>query len=156
MKLNKRKRQDLIRDLIEGTEISSQGELEKELARRGIHVRQPTLSRDLREMAVIKAPRGLGRFVYQIKPSIEAVNLDQFRHKFATAVRAITQVGNIIIIKTSPGEAQAVAEIIDKAGMKEIAGTVAGDDTIMAVVPSGRRAKKLIKTFEKLRTGSRD
>ncbi len=155
MNLNKRKRQDLIRDLIEGSEIGNQYELERELAKRGIRVRQPTLSRDLREMAVIKAPRGLGRFVYQIKPSVEAVNADQFRHKFATAVRAITHVGNIIIIKTSPGEAQAVAEIVDKAGMKEIAGTVAGDDTIMAVVPSGQLAKKLIKTFKALRTGSK-
>jgi transcriptional regulator of arginine metabolism len=156
MKLNKRKRQDLIRDLIEGTEISNQSELQKELAKKGVHVRQPTLSRDLREMAVIKAPRGLDRFVYQIKPRVEAVNADQFRRKFATAVRAITHVGNIIIIKTSPGEAQAVAELIDKAGMKEIAGTVAGDDTIMAVVPSGQHAKILIKTFEALRTGSKD
>jgi transcriptional regulator of arginine metabolism len=156
MKMNKRKRQDLIRNLLEEAEIGSQSDLQKELAKAGIRVRQPTLSRDLREMAVIKAPRGLGRFVYQIKSSVETVNASQFRRKFATAVRAVTHVGNIIIIKTSPGEAQAVAEIIDKAGMREIVGTVAGDDTIMAIVPSGRNAKKLIKTFDALRVGSSD
>jgi transcriptional regulator of arginine metabolism len=151
MKLGKEKRQKLIESIIETKEISTQFDLRKELLKRGVTINQPTISRDLREMAVIKVARGFGKFIYQMPPAGEVVSDRALKNKFMHSVREINHTGSVIIIKTPPGEAQGVAKVIDAAKIKTILGTVAGDDTIIVVVDKKNHVKKVLTLFERTR-----
>jgi transcriptional regulator of arginine metabolism len=151
MRLDKKKRHTLIKSIIETKEISTQFDLRKELLKRGVTINQPTISRDLREMAAIKAARGFGKFIYQIPPAEEMVSDDELKNKFMHSVKEINHTGSIIIIKTPPGEAQGVAKVIDAAKIKTILGTVAGDDTIIVIVDKKPHVKKVLTLFERTR-----
>jgi transcriptional regulator of arginine metabolism len=154
MRVRKEKRQKLIASIIQTKEITTQSHLKKELSKRGIIVNQPTLSRDLREMAVIKVARGFGKFIYRMPPADGVVSNRVLENKFMYAVREINHTGNIIIIKTPPGEAQGVAKVIDTANIRTILGTVAGDDTIVVVIDKKKHVKEVMILFEKIKKGS--
>jgi transcriptional regulator of arginine metabolism len=154
MILKKKARQNIIKNIIETKKISTQDELMKELSKKGIKINQPTISRDLREMSVIKAAKGFGRFVYQMPAEVE-VDLDEFRHKFLNLVLGIEHTDNLILIKTFPGEAQGLGKIIDNARLESILGTVAGDDTILVVVDKEINVRKVLKIFEDVKKGLR-
>jgi transcriptional regulator of arginine metabolism len=145
----KKVRQQKIRQLIETKEISTQGQLVNELQKCNIPVTQATLSRDLREIGVIKVTKGLGEYVYKISDET-ASSERELKNKFLNFVREIKETGNLILIKTPPGEAQAVARVIDLAEIEHILGTVAGDDTILVVVDDVEDAKKIKKKFQDL------
>jgi len=120
-----------------------------ELQKCNIPVTQATLSRDLREIGVIKVTKGLGEYVYKISDET-ASSERELKNKFLNFVREIKETGNLILIKTPPGEAQAVARVIDLAEIEHILGTVAGDDTILVVVDDVEDAKKIKKKFQDL------
>lgn len=143
----KKIRQQKIRELIENKEISTQEELVSELQKLDIPVTQATLSRDLREIGVIKIARGLGSYVYKIADR-ESSSEGELKNKFSNFVRDIKNTGNLILIKTPPGEAQGVARAIDLAEIKYILGTVAGDDTILVVVDTNKHADVVLKKFK--------
>jgi len=145
----KKVRQQKIRQLIETKDISTQEQLVDELQKCNIQVTQATLSRDLREIGVIKATKGLGEYIYKISDET-ASSERELKNKFLNFVREIKDTGNLILIKTPPGEAQAVARVIDLAEMEHILGTVAGDDTILVVVDNVEDAKKIKKKFQDL------
>jgi len=145
----KKVRQQKIRQLIETKEISTQEQLVDELQKCNISVTQATLSRDLREIGVIKVTKGLGDYVYKISDET-ASSERELKNKFLNFVREIKETGNLILIKTPPGEAQAVARVIDLAEIEHILGTVAGDDTILVVVDNIEDAKKIKKKFQDL------
>uniref|UniRef100_A0A7C6EL39 Arginine repressor n=1 Tax=candidate division WOR-3 bacterium TaxID=2052148 RepID=A0A7C6EL39_UNCW3 len=145
----KKVRQQKIRQLIETKEISTQEQLVNELQKCNIPVTQATLSRDLREIGVIKVTKGLGEYVYKISDET-ASSERELKNKFLNFVREIKETGNLILIKTPPGEAQAVARVIDLAEIEHILGTVAGDDTILVVVDDVEDAKKIKKKFQDL------
>lgn len=151
--MKKKARQQIIKSIIEQKDISTQFELVQELAKKGIPVNQPTLSRDLREMNVVKAPKGLGKFVYQMGKLAETVNTDIFKSKFMNIVTDIVYTGNLILVKTPLGEAQGVARAIDNALIEHVLGTVGGDDTIIIVVDKAANVKKVLKIFEAARQG---
>uniref|UniRef100_A0A7V0Z6P9 Arginine repressor n=1 Tax=candidate division WOR-3 bacterium TaxID=2052148 RepID=A0A7V0Z6P9_UNCW3 len=145
----KKVRQQKIRQLIETKEISTHEQLVDELQKCNISVTQATLSRDLREIGVIKVTKGLGDYVYKISDET-ASSERELKNKFLNFVREIKETGNLILIKTPPGEAQAVARVIDLAEIEHILGTVAGDDTILVVVDNIEDAKKIKKKFQDL------
>ncbi len=151
--MRKKERQQIIKSIIEQKDISTQFELMKELAKKGVPVNQPTLSRDLREMNIVKAAKGLGKFVYQIGKLAEAVNVDAFKNKFVTFVTDIVHSGNIILVKTPLGEAQGVARTIDNAIIQHVLGTIGGDDTVLVVVDKPSNVKKVVSIFEMARKG---
>ena len=153
MKISKRKRQNLIKKLIETHDISTQSELLEVLKKEGISINQPTISRDLRELAVIKSARGLNKIVYQVPTDTDFVTMNEFRHKFINLVTDIQHTENLILVKTLPGEAQGIAKAIDNARLKQILGTIAGDDTILVVVTKTSDVKKISSLFEKLKQG---
>ncbi len=153
MKLSKRNRQNLIKKIIENRDISTQTGLLEALKREGISINQPTISRDLRELSVIKAARGLGRIVYQLPTDTDGVTMNEFRHKFTNLVIDLQYTGNLILVKTLPGEAQGMAKAIDNARIKNILGTVAGDDTILIVINAAANVKRIFSLFEKLKQG---
>ncbi|MGB9720154.1 MAG: arginine repressor [bacterium] len=145
----KKIRQQKIRELIETEEISTQEQLVAELLKQNISVTQATLSRDLHEIGVVKAIKGLGDYVYKISDEFSS-SQRELKNKFISFVREIRTTGNLILIKTPPGEAQGVARVIDLAEMESILGTVAGDDTILVVVDNAENTKKVKKRFQDL------
>ena len=153
MRLSKKRRQELIKTILSTAEVSSQHQLQNILLERGIVVRQPTLSRDLREMAVVKNIKGFGKFVYRVQTDSSSAGADEFRHKFMNIVKDIKSAENIILIKTTPGEAQGVAKVIDEADIQFILGTVGGDDTVLVVVEKKSEVEKVLDVFNKAKNG---
>ena len=153
MKLSKKERQSLIKKIIEEKDIGTQFELMSELIKKHIDINQPTLSRDLREMHLIKAPKGLGKFVYQTSSAAPSIDLDEFQSKIKAYVQDVLYSGNIVLLKTPLGESPAVARAIDSAMLESVLGTVAGDDTIILVIDRPSNTKKVAKLIDNARKG---
>lgn len=130
-----------IREIVQDQIIETQEELAQALEREGIAVTQATISRDIKEMMLVKVPYRSGRYRYALsseEPMLLAKNrlVDIFTH---TIVK-IEYSGNIVVIRTTPGSANAVAFALDNLELLHIIGTLAGDDTILLVVEEGYAA----------------
>ena len=125
-------RQNQVLDVIDREPVTSQETLRLRLQARGIDATQATLSRDLKELGLVKRA-GDGAYV---RPGSERSNpamAEQLRRAVATLVRGFERVDPLIVVHTDRGQAQGLAEWIDRAHLGEVAGTVAGDDTILLV-----------------------
>ena len=131
------RRQRRIVQLLRSRAISSQEELAELLARHGEKVTQATLSRDLEDLGAVKV-RENGHVVYRLPEAPPATDdwLERMLQEFALEVSSS---GNLVVVRTPPGGANAVARALDNAGMKDVIGTVAGDDTIILVCREGVR-----------------
>lgn len=131
----KSKRHAVIREIIENAAIETQEDLAAALRARHIDVTQATVSRDIKNLMLVKIPAGNGRYRYAFpqegKPRFSETRL---AHIFHDSVVAIDYSENIIVVKTFPGTANAVASVLDSVPWQEIIGTVAGDDTILVIV----------------------
>jgi transcriptional regulator of arginine metabolism len=126
--------------LVQSAAISSQEELRHALSRRGIAVTQATLSRDIRELGLVKTAEGYALSAGEPPNGAGVLPAERLVREFVAEVR---QAQNLLILKTSPGSAQAVAAAIDKEAWPEIAGTIGGDDTILVISPNQKKAHKL-------------
>ncbi len=147
MSVAKARRQRAILRLLKAVAVHTHDELAAALADRGIEVSQGTLSRDLRELGVVKKA---GR--YAVAPG-----LDTPRRAIAELAAAIAQfsvetrtAGNLVVMRTRPGSAGALAQFLDAANLQGIVGTVAGDDTIFAATSDARTAKAVVQRLESL------
>jgi transcriptional regulator of arginine metabolism len=139
--LERDERRDLILALLAERRIKSQQELAELLARRGHEVNQATLSRDLRALGVRKAPDG-----YEVPsggPAGEGAG--ELQRAVLEWLETATPAQNLVVVRTPPGGAQPLAVAIDRAGLPEVVGTVAGDDTVLAVCPTVRHATRLAR-----------
>ncbi|MTK05938.1 MAG: arginine repressor [Hungatella sp.] len=131
----KSRRQKKILELIRRQPITTQTMLKEYLGREGIHVTQATLSRDIREMNLIKGVNGEGYIQSRI------ISKHQISHRlfvlFSMAVRSVEQSGNVIVITCEPGMAASVCSFIDELGWNEIVGTIAGNNTIFVITREG-------------------
>lgn len=143
---SKKYRHQKIMELIENRAIDTQEDLVRELEKEGIIVTQATLSRDMKELGIIKLRKATGNFYYKIANEFGGSE-HEIRRKFIDFVREIKITGNLVIIKTPPGEAQGVARAIDLVELKYILGTIGGDDTILVVVDTPEHAKLILKKF---------
>jgi transcriptional regulator of arginine metabolism len=116
----------------EGT-ISSQEELLKALKVAGISCTQATLSRNLRELRVIRIPSEKGGYKYSLSDNSKQLTAARSDLNVISVIRSITDARGIVLLKTIPGHASSTAFIIDNAGRYEIAGTIAGDDTLLII-----------------------
>lgn len=137
---NKKDRISVIREIIQSQSISSQDELLKELLSRGYEVTQATLSRDLKQMQIAKVATREGGYMY-VMPDVAASAKNQVSPyiippKTVAGVVSIECSHVLIVIRTKPGYASSIAYDIDMSALKEVMGTVAGDDTIL-VIPRG-------------------
>jgi transcriptional regulator of arginine metabolism len=136
------RRQQAILQLVGGGGVRSQGELARLLRRRGITVAQPTLSRDVRELGLAKTPEGYvapgGAALATVPPGARESKLVRTLRSFVLSVQAA---GSLVILRTPPAAAQPVARALDEATLAEVAGTVAGDDTVFIATPSERAAR---------------
>lgn len=128
----KSSRQNAIIEIIESNDIETQEELIGLLAERGFNVTQATISRDIRELKLIKVTGELGKYKYIVPQATPDDGQQVYVAAFAASVKSVETAMNLVIIKTYPGLANAVAANIDAQGTPEIVGCVAGDDTIFA------------------------
>jgi transcriptional regulator of arginine metabolism len=143
-------RRTQILELLRREPIATQGVLRRKLAKRGIHVTQATVSRDIEELGVVKTREG-----YRLPEAVETVSLSQptlsvLLKEFMVEARTAA---NLVIVKTHPGTAHTVAAALDAAAWPEIAGTVAGDDTIMVATPGSVAAARVAKKILALVAG---
>lgn len=136
----KNARQNKILELIEEYEISTQEALIQRLAEHGFESTQTTISRDIRQLRLIKGPTGRGTYKY-VAPEVRKGN-DAPGHNSALtdAVLQIEAAQNIIVVKTMSGMANAIAVCVDSLKIKDIIGSVAGDDTILLVLKTSEKA----------------
>jgi transcriptional regulator of arginine metabolism len=126
-------RREAIVDLVATQRIANQAELGQQLAKRGFHTTQATLSRDLRSLGIGKRP-GPGGTVYALPaPAHEVLDTRRQHIEIASFVQHVRVVGNMAIVRTPPGNAHGVARTLDLLGWDEVAGTLAGDDTILVI-----------------------
>lgn len=145
----KNHRQARAKDIVERTVIRTQDELAEALRREGIDVTQATVSRDIKEMMLVKVPTGDGSYRYAF-PSDQSVmvSVARLEKTFQDSVISVNSSGNIVVLRTLPGTAQAVAYVLDNVRWPEIIGTVAGDDTIFLVVKPEKAVEKVVERFE--------
>src|SRR6188768_3402833 len=124
-------RQSQILDVIDHDAVASQEELRQHLHNRGIEATQATISRDLKELGLVKRA-GDGAYVRPGAERSQAGDL-QLRRSVATLMRGLERVDSMLVIRTDRGQAQGLAEWIDRAQLAEVAGTIGGDDTILLV-----------------------
>ncbi len=135
-------RQNAIIDIIENNAVETQEELIAKLAERGFIVTQATVSRDIRELKLVKVTGELGKYKYIVPPTGSEENQHIYA-AFASSVRSVEAAMNLVVIKTYPGLAQALAASPDSQNELDIAGCVAGDDTIFAAAYTTDSAKEI-------------
>lgn len=141
----KNRRHFMIMDLIEKMRIETQEELCEQLRKQGFNVTQATVSRDIKEMGLIKISDEQGYF-YSLPGSQEAkATPGHVRQVFRAMVMHIDYSENIVVIKTTPGAAQSAALLVDHAHFPEVIGCVAGDDTILVVVKPKEATETIAK-----------
>src|SRR5262245_54941107 len=142
-------RQRLILRIIKESQVATQTELRDALREHGMECDQATVSRDIKEMSLIRVADESGNYHYSLleeaTPAIRVSKLAIVKR----FIRSVDWSGNMIVIKTDVGSASPVAEAIDHLGLSDIIGTVAGDNTIFAVVKEGRSAKKVVEKINK-------
>ena len=138
--MSKLSRHKAILELLEQGPISSQEELQKLLHRRGFDAGQATLSRDIRELGLVKSSGGYSLPGREAAWETDLPSVSRLVREFVTSVRTAQ---NLLVTKTSVGSAQPVAAALDEENWPEAIGTVAGDDTILIVCQNKRAAGRL-------------
>ncbi len=132
----KKNRHAKIVELIEKYDLETQEELAEKLRQDGYDVTQATVSRDIRELKLSKVSIGDGRQKYVLLRGAHGEMSDKYVRVLREGMSSMGMAQSLLIVKTVPGMAMAVAAALDAMHMKEIVGTIAGDDTIMLAVRS--------------------
>jgi len=139
-------RRNQILELLHSESVATQEELRRKLARRGIHVTQATVSRDIEELGLVKTRDGY-RLPEAAGPAPPQPELSLVLKEF---VREVCQASNLVIVKTYPGNAHTVGVVLDAEKWPEVAGTVAGDDTIFVATARARDAARVRRRLQSL------
>ena len=139
-----------ILDIIKKYIIETQEELADKLRECGIEVTQATVSRDIKELGLIKAATEDGKYKYMYLDKSYNGSASKLLNVFLESLVSLDYASNLIIIKTLPGMGQAAASAVDSLNWTEILGTVAGDDTILVVAKSEDLAKEVTNKLKKL------
>lgn len=130
----KRRRQEQIIEIIENENIETQEELVEHLNQLGYQVTQATVSRDIRDLHLIKIPNGAGGQKYSVAKTEKSFLGERHTRVLKEGFVSMDNAQNLLVIKTHSGMAMAVAAALDDMKIKEIVGVIAGDDTIMAAI----------------------
>jgi transcriptional regulator of arginine metabolism len=142
--MSKGARQKAILDVLHWGPLGSQEELQKALAKRGFEAGQATLSRDIRELGLVKTAEGYERSERAVaEPILPSVS--RLVREFVIDIRLAQ---NLLVLKTSVGSAQPVAAALDAENWAEVVGTLAGDDTILVISPDNRTAQQLARKIQ--------
>lgn len=140
-------RQSAIRELLVTTAVANQDELRRKLAGRGYQVTQATLSRDIREMKLLKGPGGYA-LPDTVAPSPAPDDLPAIAEMLSSFGLEIRQAANLLVLLTGRGAAQPVAAGIDDEEWSEVLGTIAGDNTVLIICTDLNAANTLRRRLE--------
>ncbi len=146
----KRKRHTLILELIQKYEITTQDELLTRLRENGFEVTQATISRDIKELRLVKAMSSNGQYRYMIGAAQGDEYLAKFYTIFAGSVVSVDFAGNVCVIKCYAGMAQAACAAIDAMHFEGIVGTLAGDDTIFVLCRTPELTEQLKSSLDQM------
>ena len=146
----KANRHSMILKLIAQQNLETQEELANTLREQGFAVTQATVSRDIKELRLIKVLTPDGHYKYATVEKAESDLQDRYIRMFANCVLSISAAGNLCVIKTITGSASAAGEAVDSMKWPEIAGTIAGDNTVFVAVKDGKSIPEIVKRFQKL------
>jgi transcriptional regulator of arginine metabolism len=144
----KSRRQAVILELVDREPLHSQEILRRRLKQRGFDTTQATISRDIKELGLVKRA---GDGAYQ-RPGLDTANpetvLTALERAAAEFVHAIDRVQQLVIVRTGPGQAQTLAFALDRARLPDVVGTIGGDDTILVIARGARGAAALVKQLK--------
>ena len=144
----KTRRQAILLELIDREPLHSQELLRRRLLQRGFEATQATISRDIRDLGLVKRA---GDGAYQ-RPGADATNpetaLAALERATAEFLRHVERVQQLVVVRTGRAQAQALAEALDRAALPEVVGTIAGDDTILIIARGARVAAALAKRLK--------
>ena len=146
----KSKRQAMIRVIVESQSIQTQEELAEALRARGMVVTQATVSRDIKEMHLLKVLSDDGSYRYATMEKNEQGVNDRLIRMLSDSLVEINSANNLIVIRTLPGSAHVAGEAVDSLRWAEILGTIAGDNTILVIVRSNEEVEAVIRRFRVL------
>ena len=147
---SKAERHGLIREIVKGARLETQSDLVNELRARGVDCTQATVSRDIKELKLVKNLSESGGYYYSNPGENVQPVVARLLEAFSSGYLHSTFSGNIVILKTVVSMAPSCALAIDAVQWPEVLGTLAGDDTIMIVTKSVSASKKLVKKLETL------
>ena len=143
-------RHSKILEIIDRYEIETQEELSDRLKESGVNVTQATVSRDIKELRLIKVLTKTGKYKYATLDSQNFTLSDRMVRVFKDVIISIDYAGNILALKTIPGGGQAAALAIDALNLSDVLGTVAGDDTIFVLIKDISKMEEIKQIFVKL------
>ena len=143
-------RHNLILEIIENKDIETQEELAEELKRRNVKVTQATVSRDIKELRLLKVLAEGGRYKYATVERAEKGMSDRFIRILSESILSVESAGNLIVITTITASANAGCEAIDSMKWPEVLGTIAGDNTILIIARSEAAVDTLLQKFDNL------
>ncbi|HHY21782.1 MAG TPA: transcriptional regulator ArgR [Bacilli bacterium] len=145
--MNKGQRHIKIREIITKNEVETQDELVDFLKEAGFNVTQATVSRDIKELHLVKVPLIDGRYKYSL-PSDQRFNpLQRLKRALMDSFVSIDGSENLIVMKTLPGNANAIGALIDNLDWDDIIGTICGDDTILIICRYKEKSAEIIDRF---------
>ncbi len=143
-------RQNKILEIIGREEIDTQERLASILRSEGYDVTQATISRDIKELQLVKTLSSSGNYKYAVNKSNDLPVTERFVKIFKQTVISVDSAENLIIIKTLPGCANAAGETIDTSNMMHVKGSIAGDNTLLIIVDSKENVPELLEEFNNL------
>ena len=146
----KAKRQALIREIVEAQSIQTQEELAEALRAHGMVVTQATVSRDIREMHLLKVLAEDGSYRYATMEKSDSGMNDRLIRMLSDSVVEMNSANNLIVIHTLPGSAHVAGEAVDSLHWPEVLGTIAGDNTILVIARSNEDVEPVLRRFRAL------
>jgi transcriptional regulator of arginine metabolism len=147
----KNRRHQKIREIIENKNIETQFQLTDELRSHGFNVTQATISRDIKELGLIKVVAGENTFRYSFPSGVVVGNnFDRAKRMFRDNVLKVSYSENLVVIKTLPGIASGVASCVDGLGWSELIGSVAGDDTVFVLIRDKKDVQPVSERLQSL------
>lgn len=146
-------RHNLILEIIDTMDIETQEELAEELKRRGVRVTQATVSRDIKELRLLKVLSEKGGYKYATVERAEKGMNDRFARILAESIINIDSVNNLIVVTTLPASANAAGEAIDSMKWSEVLGTIAGDNTLLIIARSNEAVETVLARINNLVNG---
>lgn len=143
-------RQNKIIELISNYEIDTQEKLVSMLRECGYEVTQATISRDIKELQLVKTLAASGKYKYAIHKSQDMPVSDRFVKIFRETITSVNASGNIIVVKTLSGCANAAGEAIDTSNFEHIIGSLAGDNTLLLIADSPNNVAEILEDFDKM------
>lgn len=143
-------RQNKILEIISSNDVETQEKLASLLKESGYDVTQATISRDIKELQLIKVLSNTGKYKYSPGNSLDTPISDRFIKIFKETIRSVVASQNIIVVKTLSGCASAAGEAIDSLNFPHILGSIAGDNTLMIIIDSLDNVPALVDKFNDL------